>query len=85
VRDAVPRWWLDGFDEVDHAAVGCLEAASGLVGLVASPRQWLWRFVCLALLAGDAGLGFLDGVACLVMGWVRIGGVRLSGLGLAVS
>jgi hypothetical protein len=83
VRDAVPRWWLDGVDEVDYA-VG-LEAASGLVELVASPRQWLWRFVCLALLAGDAGLGFLDGVACLVMGWVRIGGVRLSGLGLAVS
>ena len=76
MRDAVPRWWLDGVDEVDHC-VGYLEvqAASGLVVLVASPRQWLWRFVCLALLAGDAGLGFSRA-------WFAL---RWAGSGLGVS
>lgn len=35
-----------------------------------SPRQWLWRLVCLALLSGDAGFGFLDGVAFFGgLGW----------------
>jgi hypothetical protein len=29
VRDAVPRWWLDGVDEVDHAAVGCWRLLPG--------------------------------------------------------
>jgi hypothetical protein len=77
-------WWLDGVDGVDHS-VGCVEAASGLMGLLASPRQWLWRFVCFALLAGYSELGFLDRVAFLVMGWAQIGCVGLSGLGLAVS
>jgi hypothetical protein len=73
-------WWLDGVDEVDQC-VGCFRVG----GAAGESETMAVAFVCLALLAGDSELGFLDRVAFLVMGWARIGCVSLSGLGLAVS